>query len=94
MQAVWLDKCLKLCIVTAWESALHMRPMTDENAVDREIKKIEDWLAKSGVPESRLGLMACANQRAVERVRNGKASVQTLRALVDYISKNPAGKRS
>lgn len=61
----------------------------DENPVDREIRKIDDWLKVSGMTESRLGLLACANPRAVERVRNGTGSVDTLRALVDYIRRNP-----
>lgn len=61
----------------------------DENPVDREIRKIDDWLKASGMTESRLGLLACANPRAVERVRNGTGSVDTLRALVDYIRRNP-----
>lgn len=61
----------------------------DENPVDREIRRIDDWLKASGMTESRLGLLACANPRAVERVRNGTGSVDTLRALVDYIRRNP-----
>lgn len=62
----------------------------EENPVDAGIKKIEAWLEKAGVPESRLGLLACANARAVSRVRDGTGSVQTLRALLDYIAKHPA----
>ena len=61
----------------------------DENPVDREIKRIEAWLAKSGMAESTLGLLACANARAVERVRAGSGSVQSLRRLIKYISENP-----
>ena len=61
----------------------------DENPVDREIKRIDAWLAKSGVAESTLGLLACANARAVERVRAGSGSVQSLRRLIKYISENP-----
>lgn len=63
--------------------------MTEDNPVDREIKKIDDWLKASGMKESRLGLLACANPRAVERVRNGSGSVDSLRALIDYISLHP-----
>lgn len=63
--------------------------MQDESIVDREIKKIEAWLAKTGMAESRLGMLACANQRAVERVRNKTATLETFQALIDYISKNP-----
>ena len=57
--------------------------------MDREIKRIEAWLAKSGMAESTLGLLACANARAVERVRAGSGSVQSLRRLIKYISENP-----
>ena len=63
--------------------------MQDENPVDHGIKRIEAWLKASGIPESRLGLLACANARAVDRVRNGSGSVKTLRELLDYIARNP-----
>ena len=63
--------------------------MTDENPVDKEIKRIERWLSETGMPESRLGLLACANARAVERIRNGSGSVATLRAVIEYMSRNP-----
>lgn len=59
--------------------------------MDREIRKIDEWLAATGMTESRLGLLACANARAVERVRNGTGSVDTLRALIDHIRRHPAG---
>lgn len=79
-QSRWIDR--------RQESALY-GVMTDENPVDREIKRIEAYLAKSGMPESRLGLLACANARAIERVRNGSASIETLRAVLNYIAANP-----
>lgn len=66
--------------------------MRDENPVDREIRKIDEWLKATGMKESRLGLLACANPRAVERVRNGTGSVDSLRALVEYIARNPVQK--
>lgn len=75
-------------IVVGMAGAIHA-PMQDESIVDREIKKIEAWLAKTGMAESRLGMLACANQRAVERVRNKTATLETFQALIDYISKNP-----
>lgn len=58
--------------------------------MDREIKKIDEWLTATGMKESRLGLLACANPRAVERVRAGSGSVDSLRALIEYINKHPA----
>lgn len=64
--------------------------MSDENVVDREIRKIDEWLSKTGMAESRLGMLSCANQRAVERVRNRTASLETFQAIIDYITKNPA----
>lgn len=60
----------------------------EKNLVDVGIDKIDKWLKSSGISESRLGLLACANARAVERVRNGTASVETLRALLDYVERN------
>lgn len=59
--------------------------------MDREIAKIEAYLKTSGMKESRLGLLACANARAVERIRNGSGSVESLRAVIQYISQNPVG---
>lgn len=64
-----------------------------ENIVDTAVSEIDAWLKKTGVAESRLGLLACANARAVDRVRNGTATVQTLRSLMDYIKANPKGGR-
>lgn len=61
----------------------------DENPVDREIRKIEEWLEATGTKPSRLGMLACANPRAVDRVMNGTGSVDSLRAIVDYIKRNP-----
>jgi hypothetical protein len=61
-----------------------------ENRVDEAIIEIDEWLKLTGMKESRLGLLACANARAVERVRAGSGSVESLRALLDYIAKNPA----
>ena len=56
-----------------------------ENPVDEAIKEIDAFLKVSKMKEYRLGLLACANPRAVERVRSGKASVETLRAIIDYV---------
>lgn len=53
--------------------------------MDEAIKEIEAFLTRTGMKESRLGLLACANPRAVERVRDGSARVETLRALVEFV---------
>ena len=55
----------------------------------REIATIDAWLKASGMSKSRLGLLACANARAVDRVRAGSGSVNTLIALLGYIKRNP-----
>lgn len=65
-----------------------------ENAVDREINRIDAYLKATGMKESRLGQLACANSRAVERVRNGSGSVESLRQLIDYINLHPLKKLS
>ena len=56
------------------------------NAIDREIRNIELWLDQSGMRPSRLGLLACANSAAIDRMRNGTGSIETLRRLVEYVS--------
>lgn len=58
--------------------------------MDVEIERIEAWLEATGIKESRLGLLACANPRAIERIRAGSGSVKTLRAVLDHIERNPA----
>lgn len=63
--------------------------MDYENPVDREIRRIDAYLEATGMKDSRLGLLACANARAVERVRNGTGSVESLRLLLDYIDLHP-----
>lgn len=57
------------------------------------IKEIERWLKKTGMAESRLGLLSCANPKAIERIRNGTAMVSTLAAILAYIEGHPNGQR-
>lgn len=60
------------------------------NAVDESIKKIDEWLNVTGMKEYRLGSLACANVRAVARIRTGRGSVESLRQILRYIESNPA----
>lgn len=85
-----LDVCQYIRYDGKQESA-HVAPMMMdyENPVDREINRIDAWLKATGMKDSRLGLLACANARAVERVRNGTGSVESLRLLLDYIDLHP-----
>ena len=53
------------------------------------IDEIDAWLAKTKVAESRLGMLATANPRAVERIRDGTARVETLERVLTYIRANP-----
>lgn len=64
--------------------------MSEGNLVAQALDKIDKWLKQSGMKESRLGLLACANARAVQRVRDKSASIETLEHLLAYIEKNPA----
>jgi hypothetical protein len=57
--------------------------------MEANVKDIDKWLRDSGMAESRLGLLACANARAIERIRNGSASIDTLNKVIAYIRKNP-----
>jgi hypothetical protein len=56
------------------------------------MKVIEQWLAKTGTSEGRLGLLACANAKAVERIRTGTARIETLTAVLSYIRSHPPKK--
>jgi hypothetical protein len=58
------------------------------------MKAIDGWLKKAKVTEERLGLLACANSRAIGRIRNGTARVETLNAVLEYIRRNPAKRSS
>lgn len=57
-----------------------------------DLARIEAWLKATRMAESRLGLLACANPRAVDRIRVGKARISTLEQVVRYIEANPAKK--
>ena len=63
-----------------------------ENVIEIEtlLAEAETWLKRSGMPKSRLGLLACANSRAVDRMRDRTASVKTLEATISYIRAHPA----
>ena len=64
--------------------------MQEGNLVAQALDKIDKWLKSTGMSESRLGLLSCANARAVDRVRNGSGSVATLQAILEYIEDHPA----
>lgn len=64
--------------------------MTEDSFVTAQIKRIDAFLARTGMKESRLGLLAAANARAVERIRDGTASVKTLDDVLTYIDAQPA----
>lgn len=70
-----------------------MRRGMKDTLVSLALKQIDDWLKQTGVPPSRLGLLACANARAVERVRAGSGSVASLEAILAYIEAHPAKER-
>ena len=63
--------------------------MTDESFVTSQIRRIDAFLARTGMKESRLGLLATANARAIERIRDGTASVKTLDDVLNYIDAQP-----
>lgn len=56
------------------------------------IKEIDDWLRKTGWADSRLGMLATANARAVARIRDGSARVSTLTAVLKFIYDHPASR--
>lgn len=70
-----------------------MRHNMSDTHVSRALKQMEDWLKATGMTPSRLGLLACANARAVDRVRAGSGSVASLEAILAYIEAHPARER-
>ena len=62
--------------------------MTEPSLVAQAIDRIDRWLKTTGMAESRLGMLACANTRAIKRVREKTASLETLEAILAYIEKN------
>ena len=57
-----------------------------------KIEEIDDYLAAAKMTESKLGMLACANARAVKRIRIGTASIATLRAVERYMADNQVKK--
>jgi hypothetical protein len=57
--------------------------------LDDDIAAIELWLKATRTTESRLGLLASANPRAVDRIRDGTAQIETLRQVAAYVRANP-----
>lgn len=64
--------------------------MSEMNLVAQAVDRIEKYLKASGMTESRLGLLSCANARAVQRVRDKSATIGTLEAILAYIDQHPA----
>ncbi len=60
--------------------------------MDPDIVKIDQWLDAVGAPFSRLGLLACANPHAVDRIKKGTASISTYKAVMRYIETHPPAK--
>lgn len=54
------------------------------------LTEIESWLKATKMADSRLGMLAAANPKAVERIRDGTGRVQTLESVLTYIRANPA----
>lgn len=54
-----------------------------------EATEIRAYLRAKGMKPSYLGLLACANPRAVERIFTGSASLGTLNKVMRFIKKNP-----
>lgn len=57
------------------------------------VEEITAWLKATGTSETRLGLLACANQHAIPRIRAQTAPIKTLTAVLDYIREHPAPKQ-
>lgn len=58
-----------------------------------DMRKIDQYLTRRGWSDSYLSKLATGNTRAVENIRNGKASVATYDAVMAYIRENPVRKK-
>ena len=58
--------------------------------VAEAVATIDEWLTKTRSRESRLGLLSCANPKAVNRIRERGATLETLRLVLNYIEQQPA----
>ena len=52
-------------------------------------QEIRAYLEATGMKPYRLGLLACANNYAVDRVLAGTGSVDSLQQILDYMKANP-----
>ena len=57
--------------------------------MNKDIARIDAWLSETGMAESRLGMLACANQYVIERIRAGTARIASLHAVLNYIKEHP-----
>lgn len=64
--------------------------MQERDLVATAIDKIDKWQKATGTKDYKLGLLACANVRAVPRIRDKSASIETLEAVLAYIEDHPA----
>lgn len=62
-----------------------MKKTEERHELDRALVRIADWLDHDGMTRSRLGLLACANQHAVDRIFTGTAQIHTLRQVLEYL---------
>lgn len=62
-----------------------MKKTEEYHELDRALHRIQDFISETDTPKSRLGLLACANQHAVDRIIAGTAQVHTLRQLLEYL---------
>ena len=64
---------------------------TGVDLIDSRMLKIEQFLKRTAMTESRLGQLACANPRAITGIRSESATIKTFNAVVAYVEANPDG---
>lgn len=60
-------------------------PSLGSDPISQDIQEIEAFLSETGMMDSRLGLLACANPRAMARVRDGSARIRTLEEILAFV---------
>jgi hypothetical protein len=60
---------------------------------DQTVEDIRSYLAASKIPPWKLGSLACGNVRAIERIFAGTAAHSTVRAVQQYMERNPVAEK-
>jgi hypothetical protein len=61
---------------------------------EKDIRRIERWLAKNKVAPTALGTAAVKRSTVIQRIRKGKVTLYSLRKVLGYIDRHPIVKNA